>query len=211
MQDRTRVKICGITSPEIAQQAVKAGADAIGFMFFPDSKRYIDPAAVGEILSQLPPYVETVGVFVDASVSEVEAALARAPVSLLQFHGSESPEYCSALGRRYVKVLKGGSAGTVLADIAAYAGAEAVMLDSESNGQFGGTGQVFDWQTIPELDRPLILAGGLTAENVAEAIMQVRPYAVDVSGGVEIEQGIKDAALMRNFVLAVQKADWSNE
>lgn len=211
MQLRTRVKICGITSPEIAQQAITAGADAIGFMFFPDSRRYIDPTTAGEILSQLPPYVETVGVFVDASVSEVEAALAQAPVSLLQFHGSESPEYCSAFGRRYVKVLKGGSAEAVLADIAAHEGADAVMLDSVSNGQFGGTGQVFDWQTIPEVDRPLILAGGLTPENVAEAIMQVRPFAVDVSGGVEVEQGIKDAALMRNFVLAVQKADWSNE
>jgi len=209
MQLRTRVKICGITSLEIAIQAVSAGTDALGFMFFPSSRRYIEPALAGEILAQLPPYVETVGVFVDASVSEVEAALALAPVSLLQFHGSETPEYCRSFGRRYVKVLKGGSAADVLADAEAHADAEAVMLDSVSNGQFGGTGEVFDWQTIPDTGRPLILAGGLTPENVAAAIMQVRPYAVDVSGGVEIKRGVKDAALMRNFVIAVQKADWS--
>ena len=200
-----RSKICGITRLEDALAAVAAGADAIGLVFYARSPRAVSVQQAQAILAGLPPFVTTVGLFVDMPQNEIEAVLAAVPLDLLQFHGNERAADCDALARPYIKALRVRAEDDVAALVDAYPGARAVLLDTYVDGVPGGTGQAFDWALVPAvLSKPVILAGGLTAGNVAAAITQVRPYAVDVSGGVEASKGIKDAAKVKDFVRAVR-------
>ena len=204
---RTRVKVCGITRVEDAIHAVEAGADAIGFVFFEKSPRYINQEKAAEIAKVLPPFISKVALFVNALEIEIRSVLDTVPVDLLQFHGEESPEECRSYDRPYIKAVRmdGGVDLYQLCDD--YADASALLLDSFVEGIQGGTGQRFDWSRVPsDLDKQIILAGGLTSKNVANAISEVLPYAVDVSGGVEIKKGIKDAAKIEEFIQEVMHA-----
>ncbi|MDD2815861.1 MAG: phosphoribosylanthranilate isomerase [Thiotrichaceae bacterium] len=198
---RTRVKICGITRIEDALLAANLGADAIGLVFYAPSPRAVHIAQAREIVQALPPFVTTVGLFVNAKVAEVQQTLQALPLDLLQFHGEESPEYCAQFNRPYIKAIR-MQASTDLVQLAReYATAHALLLDTYVAGVQGGTGIAFDWQQVPrEFSKPLILAGGLNPENVQAAISQVRPYAVDVSGGVEASKGIKDPEKLIAFM-----------
>ena len=204
MTGRCRVKVCGITSVADALMVSAAGADALGLVFYPNSKRNISIEQAAEICQALPPFVTTVGLFLDAEVSFVEQVLAAVPLSLLQFHGSESPEYCAQFKRAYLKAvgMKGiAESGGFVAYADQYSDAQGFLVDSHAPGAAGGTGETFDWTQVPQdYPKPIILAGGLTAENVAEAIRVSRVYAVDVSSGVEISPGIKDSSKVQSFI-----------
>ena len=205
---RTRVKICGITRPEDARAAVRCGADAIGLVFHPASPRFVRLEDARAVAMAVPAYVTIVGLFVDAAVAEVERALEHVPLTLLQFHGQESNESCRRYGVPFTKAVRMAKGVDVNSALLAYPDARGFLLDTFVAGIAGGTGQVFDWGVIPQnLNAPIILAGGLTAQNVGNAVLRVRPYAVDVSGGVEIAKGIKDAKRIEEFILAVQTAD----
>lgn len=202
-----RSKICGITRIEDALAAVEAGADAIGLVFYAKSPRAVDAERAAAILRALPPFVSTVGLFVDMPRPQLQRLLQQVPLDLLQFHGDESPEDCEGFGRPYIKALRVRPGDDVAAVMAPYVGARGILLDTFVEGVPGGTGASFDWSLVPRgAARPIILAGGLNAENVAAAIRQVRPYAVDVSGGVEAAKGIKDAGRVRAFLQAVRSA-----
>ncbi len=202
-----RSKICGITRIEDALSAAEAGADAIGLVFYAKSPRAVSVQQARAIIAALPPFVTTVGLFVDASRQELDEILAAVPLDLLQFHGDESPAFCEVLQRPYIKALRVKPGDDLAAQVAAYGQASGVLLDTYVPGIPGGTGEAFDWSLVPQgLSKPIILAGGLVAENVAAAIRQVRPYAVDVSGGVEAGKGIKDAEKIRAFMRAVKTA-----
>lgn len=202
-----RSKICGITRIEDALAAVEAGADAIGLVFYGKSPRAVSIEQAAAILQALPPFVTSVGLFVDMPRDELQQLLQRLPLDLLQFHGDESPADCEGHGRPYIKALRVRPGEDVAAAMAPYAGAQGILLDTFVEGVPGGTGASFDWSLVPEnAAKPIILAGGLDAGNVATAIRQVRPYAVDVSGGVEASKGIKDAGKIRAFVRAVRDA-----
>lgn len=204
---RTRAKICGITRVEDALAAVEAGADALGFVFHDASPRAVTPAQAADIIARLPPFVTTVGLFVDAPVARVRDMLAQAPLDLLQFHGDESDADCARHGRPWIKALRVRPGQDLAAAIAAHPGARGILLDAWHPEQAGGTGLTFDWRLVPAASgKPIILAGGLTPDNVADAIRQVRPYAVDVSGGVEHSKGIKDAARIQAFMAGVRSA-----
>ena len=196
-----RIKICGITRPQDAHQAASLGADAIGLVFYPPSPRAVTVAQAQAIAAVLPPFVQLVALFVDASESAIQSVLSHVPVSLLQFHGEESPQACQRWQRPYIKAIR-MRPGTEVESLAArYAGASGILLDSYDPLQPGGTGQVFDWQRVPDsLRQRVILAGGLTPDNVRQALAQVRPAAVDVSGGVEAAKGIKQAEKMQAFI-----------
>lgn len=201
----TRVKICGITRLEDALVAARAGADALGFVFYPPSPRAVTAEVAGSIVRQLPAFVTATGLFVDASADEVNSVLEQVPLDLLQFHGDESPEFCQSFGRPYIKALRMQPGVDIAALANSYAGARGILLDAYVAGVPGGTGQVFDWQAIPQaLAKPLILAGGLNVDNAGLAIEQVQPWAVDVSGGVEADKGIKDAEKVHAFMRAVR-------
>ncbi len=200
---RTRVKICGITRTEDALAAARLGADAIGLVFYAPSPRAVSIAQARAICAALPPFVTPVGLFVNAAEAEVQAVLEAVPLGLLQFHGDETPAECERYGRPWIKALRMAPGLDVAAEARRYGSASGILLDAWQAGVPGGTGQCFDWSRIPPLDKPLVLAGGLTPDNVAEAIRVVRPWAVDVSGGVEAEKGIKDAALMAAFIQQV--------
>ena len=203
-----RVKICGITRVEDALAAAAAGADAIGLVFYAKSPRAVDIEQAREILAALPPFVTSVGLFVDAERSELERILASVPLDLLQFHGDESVQQCEAFGRPYIKALRVKAGDDIAAQVARYPSAQGILLDAYVEGVPGGTGEAFDWSLIPQtLSKPLILAGGLRPDNVAEAVSRVRPYAVDVSSGVESSRGVKDATLIYQFCRAVCVAD----
>lgn len=207
-QIRTRSKICGITRPEDAKTVASCGADAIGLVFYPPSPRNVSAEQAGKIINSLPPFVTTVGLFVDAAEIEVRSTLERVPLDLLQFHGDESEAYCSSFGRPYVKAIRMAEGVDLAAESARFHSASALLLDSFQKGIPGGTGHAFDWARIPEgLDKPVILAGGLEPDNVEAAIRTVRPYAVDVSSGVEAAKGIKDADKIIAFMRGVEKAD----
>lgn len=196
-----RIKICGITRAEDALAAVEAGADAIGLVFYPKSPRAVSVQQARQILAALPPFVSSVGLFVNASRCELGEILDAVPLDMLQFHGDEGAADCEGYHKPYLKALRVKAGDDIAAKAAEYPGASGILLDTYVEGVPGGTGAAFDWSLIPEqLPRPLVLAGGLTAENVAAAIRQVRPYAVDVSGGVEASKGIKDAAKIRAFI-----------
>lgn len=202
-----RSKICGITRVEDALAAVEAGAHAIGLVFYAPSPRAVSIAQAQEILQALPPFVTAVGLFVDMPRDELQALLRQVPLDLLQFHGDESPADCEGYGRPYIKALRVRPSEDVAAAMAPYAAARGILLDTFVEGVPGGTGAAFDWSLVPRLaGQPIILAGGLTPGNVAEAIRQVRPFAVDVSGGVEAAKGIKDADKIRAFLQAVSAA-----
>ncbi|MCY1267455.1 N-(5'-phosphoribosyl)anthranilate isomerase [compost metagenome] len=196
-----RIKICGITRVEDALAAAEAGADAIGLVFYPKSPRAVSLHQARAIVAALPPFVTTVGLFVNASRCELNEILDAVPLDVLQFHGDESPDACSGYHRPYLKALRVKPGDDIAGRIAEYPAAAGILLDTYVEGVPGGTGQAFDWSLIPESpSRPIILAGGLDAGNVAAAIAQVHPYAVDVSGGVEVSKGIKDAEKIRAFV-----------
>jgi phosphoribosylanthranilate isomerase len=204
---RTRVKICGITRVEDGLAAARCGVDAIGLMFYPQSSRLVNPLVATRIVEALPPFVTSVGLFLNASMAEVREAIGRVRLDLLQFHGDEDPDFCQSFGKPFIKAVP----MRVAADVAGYArefsAAQALLLDSHGGGVIGGSGKRFDWSKIPrQLDKPIILAGGLDPGNVAAAIRQVRPFAVDVSSGVEAGKGIKDHALMCEFIRQVDQA-----
>ncbi|WP_339532371.1 phosphoribosylanthranilate isomerase [Pseudomonas mucidolens] len=202
-----RSKICGITRMEDALAAVEAGADAIGFVFYAKSPRAVTAQHARAIIAGLPPFVTTVGLFVNASACELNETLDAVPLDLLQFHGDETPEQCEGYHRPYIKALRVKAGDDIAGSCAVYAGASGILLDAYVDGVPGGTGQAFDWSLIPTgLNKPIILAGGLSADNVAQAIAQVRPYAVDVSGGVEQSKGIKDHARIQAFMQAVRSS-----
>ena len=201
---RTRVKICGITRKEDGLAAARLGADAIGLVFYPKSPRAVSISQAKAIVGVMPPFVTIVGLFVDAAPEEIRAVLAAVPLDLLQFHGNEAAETCRGYGRPYIKVLHMGADTKVQHLAQPYDDAVGILVDTYMKGVPGGTGQVFDWSSLPsDLKKPLILAGGLTPENVAAAVRQVRPWAVDVSGGVEAAPGVKDTAKIAAFIRGV--------
>ncbi|WP_372862177.1 phosphoribosylanthranilate isomerase [Spongiibacter sp.] len=205
---RTRVKICGIRRLEDALAAVEAGADALGFVFYEQSPRAVTIEQAAEIIVQLPAFVSSVGLFVNASREQLQQTLDNCPLDILQFHGDESAAFCEALGRPYLRALRMRDGIDVVAEAAQYPSARAILLDSYKRGMPGGTGETFNWQKIPlERDFPLLLAGGLSSENVGAAIASCRPWAVDVSGGVEKQPGIKCPERIRQFIQAVADAD----
>ncbi|OUD15504.1 phosphoribosylanthranilate isomerase [Thioflexithrix psekupsensis] len=198
-----RIKICGVTRCEDALLACQWGADALGFVFYEPSPRAVTVAQAQAIFQILPPFVTTVGLFVDATVEFVQHVLQQIPLDRLQFHGDESPEYCHAFARPYIKALRVRENGNITAAIADYPHAQAILLDTYVESAKGGTGVCFNWQYVPRpCAKPIILAGGLTPENVSQAIQQVSPYGVDVSGGVETAKGIKSAEKMAAFIRA---------
>lgn len=200
-----RTKICGITSVEDAVVAAEAGADAIGLVFYRPSPRAVDVRQARAIVAALPPFVTTVGLFVNASRCEINETLDAVRLDMLQFHGDESPADCDGYHKPWYKALRVKPGIDVRAHAAEYQGASAILLDSYVAGVPGGTGESFDWSLIPrDLSQPLVLAGGLNPENVERAIAQVKPYAVDVSGGVEVRKGVKDADRVRDFVRRVR-------
>jgi phosphoribosylanthranilate isomerase len=206
----TRTKICGITRVEDGLAAARAGADAIGLVFYAKSPRNVDPILAAEISGDLPPFVTRVALFVNPSIEEVETVLRQARPDVLQFHGEESPAFCRSFGVPYLKAARVKPGVDLLQFATLYADAQGLLLDAWSEGTHGGTGERFDWALIPpDLPRPVILAGGLHAGNVAEAISAVRPWAVDVSSGVEASKGIKDAAKIAAFMKEVRNADES--
>lgn len=202
-----RSKICGITRIEDALAAAEAGADAIGLVFYAKSPRAVDVRQARAIIAELPPFVTTVGLFVNASRCELNEILEVVPLDLLQFHGDETPQDCEGYQRPWIKALRVRPGDDLEAACQLYAGARGILLDTYVPGVPGGTGEAFDWSLVPaRLSKPIILAGGLSADNVGQAIAQVRPYAVDVSGGVEQAKGIKDAAKIEAFMRAVKQA-----
>jgi phosphoribosylanthranilate isomerase len=206
-----RVKICGITNLEDALLAAALGADALGFIFYPKSPRVVAPETARAIIKQLPPFVTTVGVFVDEEAAKVRDLAAQVGLDWLQLHGKESPDYCRSLGRRIIKGFRIKDQSS-LADLAAYRdAAQALLLDTYKKGLPGGTGESFDWQLAREARPfgPIILSGGLTPGNVAQAIAIVQPQAVDVASGVEAAPGQKDPAKLRAFFEAVARGQLS--
>jgi phosphoribosylanthranilate isomerase len=212
----TRVKICGITRIDDALAAARAGADAIGLVFWPGTPRVVTPLQARAIAAALPPFITVVGLFVDPTADEVNAALDVVPLDLLQFHGREPPDLCRAFGRPYLKAIAVDSTGDLLESVSPYDDAAGLLFDAPPLfGVPGGTGRTFDWSRLPAtLPRPLVLSGGLNVANVAGAVRLVRPWAVDVSSGVEASgadgrplPGIKDAAKIAAFVEEVRHAD----
>jgi phosphoribosylanthranilate isomerase len=204
---RTRVTICGITRPGDGVDAAKAGADAIGLVFYPKSPRYLSTERAVEIRDALPPFVQTVALFVNADAAQVAQVLGRVKPSVLQFHGDETPEFCAQFGVPFVKACRIRPGVDARQYLQPYARAAAWLVDSFVP-EYGGVGESFDWSLVPRgLERPLILSGGLDQKNVGQAIRAVHPWGVDVSSGVESAKGIKDAARMTAFVAEVRNAD----
>lgn len=205
---RTYVKICGITSEGDADAAVSCGVDAIGLVFHPASPRAVAVERAARICRLLPPFVSAVGLFVDATDAWLNQVLGSVPLDLLQFHGDESPAVCGKPGRRFIKALRVGPQHDIAKASEPYVAAAAILLDTFQTGIPGGTGEVFDWSLLPrDVGKPVVLAGGLSAANVARAIRTVRPFAVDVSTGVESSPGRKDLAKMMQFMDAVRQGD----
>jgi len=203
--NRTRVKICGITRSEDAITCVEAGADAIGLVFYAKSPRFVSHETAANLVALLPPFVTTVGLFVDESADYVNKVLEQVPLDCLQFHGDERAQYCEQFKRPYIKAIRVKEDTNVSTMTTQYASAQALLLDTYVANTPGGTGQTFNWQLVPEQNNmTIILAGGLTPENVAAAITAARPYAVDVSGGVEQAKGIKDHNKIKQFINEVQ-------
>jgi len=205
---RTRVKICGLTREQDVAAAVAAGVDAVGFVFHAPSPRAVSIDAAAMLAARVPAFVTAVGLFVDADAALIEATLRRVPLGLLQFHGREPPADCARFGRPWIKAIAMRQGMDLQAQAAAYADAAALLLDTYDPALAGGTGRRFDWEQVPAALAPrIILAGGLDAGNVADAIERVRPYAVDVSGGVESAKGIKDHRKINDFMQGVRNGD----
>lgn len=205
---RTRIKICGITRVDDATMVVSAGADAIGLVFTSRSPRQVELSRAQEIAAAVPAFVQLVGLFLDPDEDDVHRVLDAVPIDLLQFHGRESPRFCRQFGRRYIKTV--GLANLEQPDtvIVEYHDAAAILFDSHAHGEAGGTGRSMDWRYLPDVTHaPIILAGGLRPDNVATAVATARPYAVDVSSGVENTPGVKDPDLVSQFINEVQGAD----
>jgi len=204
----TRIKICGITRVEDALAAASSGADAIGLVFYQRSPRHVSIAQARQLAEALPPFVSIVGLFVDADAAFVREVLESVRLDLLQFHGDEAPEYCEQFSRPYLKAIRVKAGVDLLQCASDFRSAKGLLLDAHVEGVPGGTGTAFDWTLIPgNLPLPVILSGGLDAENVAAAIKQVRPYAVDVSSGVESGKGIKDGAKIAAFINEVKQIE----
>jgi len=204
----TRVKICGITRVQDALAAAHSGADAIGLIFYQHSPRYVSIAQAAQLAAALPPFVTVVGLFVNAEAAFVREVLAGVRPDLLQFHGEETAEFCAQFNRPYIKAVRVKAGVDLLQCAADYSGAAGLLLDAHVEGVQGGTGATFDWTLIPEaMPLPIILSGGLQPENVAAAIRQVRPYAVDVSSGVEANKAIKDAVKITRFIQEVNSTN----
>jgi len=215
---RTRIKICGITREEDLRASVEAGADALGFVFYPKSPRYITPEQAARLCAALPPFVGAVALFVNPSLEQVEQVADAAPLSLIQFHGDETLEQCAAIAAavrrpfvRAFRVKPGTAASDLLECELSYRAASpwfsGLLLDAFVDG-YGGAGKVFDWSLIPkELAPRVVLSGGLSVQNAAEAVVRLRPFAVDISSGVEQQKGIKDACKIAAFIAAVRAAD----
>ena len=205
---RTRVKICGITSPRDAQAAARLGADAIGLVFYEPSPRYVTIEQAREIASSVPPFVARVALFVNAEAATVRAVLGAVPIDLLQFHGEEDAAFCGGFGVPYLKAVRVRKGLNLLEYLSPFRGAAGWLLDAYRPDYYGGTGETFDWGVVPTgLERPLVLSGGLTVTNVGEAVRRVRPWAVDVSSGVESAKGVKDADKIAAFIEGVRNAD----
>lgn len=203
---RTRVKICGITRVEDALQAAQSGADALGLVFYAKSPRAVEIEQARTIVQAVPAFVTTVALFVDPSRSYVEEVIERTSIDLLQFHGDEPETFCSSFSRPYIKALR-MQPGVCISQLAnTYQSAQGILLDAWVDGVPGGTGQTFNWEAIPALNQPLILAGGLNSANAQQAIQSVRPWALDVSGGVEASKGIKSKEKIQDFMQAVLTA-----
>ena len=204
----TRVKVCGITRVEDGLAAARVGVDAVGFVFYPGSPRYVAPERARDITAMLPPFVSTVGLFVDADAATVAATLRAIRLDYLQFHGAESPEFCAQFDVPFLKAVRVKPGVDLLQYAITFSAAKALLLDAFVAGMHGGTGQGFDWQLIPlNMPIPVILSGGLAPGNIAQAVRTVRPWAVDVSSGVEAEKGIKDADKIEQFMRGVRNAD----
>ncbi|NMG64273.1 phosphoribosylanthranilate isomerase [Azoarcus indigens] len=204
---RTRIKICGLTRPEDVRAAVNAGADAVGFVFYPPSPRNLSVKRAAELAAQLPPFVSAVGLFVNPVPTFINEVLSAVPLQLLQFHGEETNAECDRYRMPWIKAARMRPGVDLLEFALSYPGASGILLDAFVDG-YGGGGKTFDWSLIPAgLDRPIILSGGLAPENVQEAVRCVRPWAVDVSSGVEAAKGIKDADKIAAFVAGVRDAD----
>lgn len=208
MDSRTRIKICGITRPEDGVMAVRLGADALGLVFYPPSPRFVAIEQARAIVQALPPFVTTVGLFVNAERREVEQVLQHIPLSLLQFHGDEDAAYCDSFDERYIKAVSMKEGIDLHRVVEEFSTASGLLVDSYHPNIPGGTGHRFDWSRIPKrLSLPLILAGGLAADNIEKAVLSVSPYAVDVSSGVEASKGIKDSVKMSQLIRGVAQAD----
>jgi phosphoribosylanthranilate isomerase len=207
VQQRTRIKICGLSREADVAAAVDAGADAVGFVLYARSPRHVNAARIGALARTLPPFVTPVCLFVNAKVDDIARTIDQVPRAVLQFHGDETPAQCEATGRPYIRAARMHE-GFALLDFAhAYTSASALLLDADVQG-YGGGGKVFDWSLIPpNVPVPLVLSGGLNPANVIDGVMRVRPWAVDVSSGVEASKGVKDATLIRRFCEAVREAD----
>ncbi len=204
---RTRTKICGITRLVDAKASVRAGCDALGFVFYKESPRYIALDAFKVIVKELPPFVTKTGLFVNADPAEIEEAIQSGLVNVLQFHGDETPDFCRQFNFPYIKAVAVSSSVDLIQYAKDFHDAEALLLDAYHEHLKGGTGQTFDWNLIPQsLSKPIVLAGGLTVDNVKEAIKKVKPYAVDVSGGVEESKGIKNSLKIQAFIKETQDA-----
>lgn len=208
MRHRTRIKICGLREPAHARLAAEAGADAIGLVFYGQSPRCVSPEVAAEVAAALPPYVMAVGLFVNAAAAQIEAVLRRVPLDLLQFQGEEPPEFCERFGRPYVRAVRMEEGVDLLEYGRRFKRAKALLLDAHVPGLPGGTGRTFDWKRVPrDTPIPIILSGGLDAGNVGDAIREARPWAVDVSSGVESSRGVKDPAKIVEFIRSVESED----
>nr|Q47HQ6.1 RecName: Full=N-(5'-phosphoribosyl)anthranilate isomerase; Short=PRAI [Dechloromonas aromatica RCB] len=206
---KTRIKICGLTREEDVDAAVAAGADAIGFVFYPPSPRYVSPQRAAELVKRIPPFVDVVGLFVNEAPEVVRIACEALPINVLQFHGDEDAAYCSQFARPYLRAARVRPGLDLVEFAGSFPDARGLLLDAFVEG-YGGGGHVFDWTLIPpNLPSYLVLSGGLTADNVGDAVRRVRPVAVDISSGVEASKGIKDHSKIAAFVAAVRKADES--
>ncbi len=202
---RTRIKICGITRVEDARAAVELGADAIGLVFYAPSPRCVGVEDARAIIAAIPPFVTVVGLFVDPAADHVAAVLRACALNLLQFHGDEAPDFCGTFRLPYIKAARVRADADLVQYLSPYTAARGWLLDAYHDRLYGGTGASFDWELIPrDLARPVILSGGLTPENVGAAVRRVRPWAVDVSSGVEAVKGIKDAAKIAAFITGVK-------
>jgi phosphoribosylanthranilate isomerase len=211
VNQRTRIKICGLSQEKDVGAAAEAGADAVGFVFHPASPRFVRPERAAELARALPPCVTPVGLFVNAARAEIDRVLALIPALVLQFHGDETPADCNAPARPYLRAARMAPGFDLLDFSRRFSEAQGLLLDAHVEG-FGGAGKAFDWSLVPagfteENRHPLVLSGGLHAENVVAGILQLRPWAVDVSSGVESSRGVKDAAAIRRFCDAVREAD----
>lgn len=197
----TRIKFCGMTRTEDVQRAIELGVDALGFVFVKESARCLTIGQARKLIEKVPPFVVAVGLFMDTEPCAIEDIIRHTGLNLLQFHGSENEEFCRQFRMPYLKAVPVGSTDSVAGFCAGFSSASGFVLDSHAAGQMGGTGKTFAWHRIPQsLDRPVVLAGGLTPENVAQAVREARPYAVDVSSGIETTQGIKDTGKMKQFI-----------